>query len=96
MAGGSRVKLFFDKETGLLTRVVRYSKTIVGQVPAQIDYSDYREVSGVKMAYRWTMTWLDGRDTFELNDVRANVPIDAAKFGRPAPPVPPLPRPAAP
>src|SRR2546425_12768485 len=32
MAGGSRVKLFFDKETGLLTRVVRYSQTIVGQV----------------------------------------------------------------
>jgi len=41
-AGASRVKLFFDKQTGLLTRVVRYSKTIVGPVPTQIDYSDYR------------------------------------------------------
>jgi len=83
MAGGSRVKLFFDKETGLLSRVVRYSKTIVGPVPTQIDYSDYREVAGVKMPFQWRVTWTDGQSTYTLDDVQPNVAIDPAKFAKP-------------
>jgi outer membrane lipoprotein-sorting protein len=34
--------------------------------------------------FRWTVSWLDGRSTFELSEVRTNVPVDAAKFARPA------------
>jgi outer membrane lipoprotein-sorting protein len=52
-----------------------------------VDYADYREVAGVKIPFRWTVTWLDGRDSFELQEVQPNVPIDAAKFARPAAPV---------
>ena len=51
----------------------------------QIDYADYRDVSGIKMPFRWTVIWLDGQDTVQLDEVRMNVPIDAAKFARPAP-----------
>lgn len=83
-AGGSRVKLFFDKQTGLLTRMVRYSKTMVGSVPTEIDYSDYREVAGVKMPFQWRLTWTDGQSMFSLDEVQPNVAIDPAKFGRPA------------
>ena len=83
MAGGTRVKLFFDKQTGLLTRVVRYSKTIVGPVPVQVDYSDYREVAGVKMAFHWQYTWTDGQSEYSLESLQPNVAIDAAKFARP-------------
>ncbi len=83
-AGGSRVKLFFDKESGLLVRVVRYTETAVGVVPTQTDYSDYREVAGVKMPFHWTVTWTDGRSTTELSAVQPNVRIDAAKFAKPA------------
>jgi hypothetical protein len=83
-AGASRVKLFFDKQTGLLTRVVRYSKTIVGPVPTQIDYSDYREVAGVKMPFQWRLTWTDGQSMYSLSEVQPNVAIDPAKFARPA------------
>jgi outer membrane lipoprotein-sorting protein len=85
-AGGSRVKLFFDKESGLLVRLVRYTTTVVGVIPTEIDYSDYREVSGVKMPFHWIVTWTGGRSNIVLSDVQANVAIDAAKFGRPAPP----------
>jgi outer membrane lipoprotein-sorting protein len=94
MAGGSRVKLFFDKETGLLTRVVRYSKTIVGSVPIQIDYSDYREVAGVKMPFQWRLTWTDGQSTYTLDDVQPNVPIDPVKFAKPLAPTVPVVAPA--
>jgi outer membrane lipoprotein-sorting protein len=36
------------------------------------------------MPFKWTDTWLDGRDVVELSDVQANVTIDAARFARPA------------
>jgi outer membrane lipoprotein-sorting protein len=94
MAGGSRVKLFFDKQTGLLTRVVRYSRTIVGPVPTQIDYSDYREVAGVKMPFQWRLTWTDGQSEYTLDDVQPNAAIDPAKFGKPAAAVAPVVAPA--
>ena len=38
--------------------------------------------AAIKFPYRWTFAWLDGRDNFEFSDVKLNVPIDAAKFGR--------------
>jgi hypothetical protein len=86
MAGGTRVKLFFDQQTGLLTRVVTLTPTKVGPVPAQIDYSDYREVAGVKMPFEWRQTWTDGQSTYTLTEIQANVAIDPARFARPAPP----------
>jgi photosynthetic reaction center cytochrome c subunit len=85
-AGRVLTTFYFDAESGLLLRLVRYTDSPVGRIPTQIDYADYREVSGVKMPFRWTVTWLDGRSTFELSEVRPNAPIDAATFGRPAQP----------
>jgi len=90
-SGGAVVTLFFDAESGLLVRQIRYVESPVGRIPTQVDYADYREVSGVKVPFRWTVTWLDGRDTIELSEVRANAPIEAARFGRPAPPAAPKP-----
>src|SRR5207245_10314597 len=80
------VKLYFDKESGLLVRQVRYTNSPVGLNPTQIDYADYRDVSGVKMPFRWTTTWTDGRSATELSQIQANAPIDAAKFAKPAAP----------
>jgi photosynthetic reaction center cytochrome c subunit len=80
---GLLATLYFDKESGLLLRMLRYGRSPIGRIPTQVDYSDYRDVNGIKFPFKWTFTWLDGRDTFELTDVQLNVPIDAAKFGRP-------------
>jgi outer membrane lipoprotein-sorting protein len=85
-AGGITATLYFDAETGLLRRQVRNVESPVGRIPTQVDYADYREVAGVKMPFRWTDTWLDGRDTIELTEVQPNVSIDAARFAKPAPP----------
>ena len=83
-AGGTRVKLYFDMESGLLSRQLRYADTPVGMVPTQIDYSDYRDVAGVKMPFKTVVTWTDGQSIIELSDVQPNVAIDAAKFAQPA------------
>jgi hypothetical protein len=79
------VNLYFDEESGLLVRTVRWSSTSVGTVPTQTDYSDYRDVGGVKMPFHVVMTWTNGKNTLELTEVRPNVPIDASRFARPAP-----------
>lgn len=84
--GNFPVKFYFDKQSGLLLRQVRYTNSPVGLNPTQIDYLDYRDVAGVKMPFRWTTTWTDGRSTTELSEIRANVPVDAAKFAKPAAP----------
>jgi len=83
--GEAFATLYFDAESGLLVRQLRYASSPVGRMPTQIDYSDYREVSGVKIPFRWTMLWLDGRESFEATEVQANAAIDAAKFAKPAP-----------
>ena len=87
----SPVKLYFDAETGLLLRVVRYTDSPVGRNPTQIDYSDYRDVAGIKMPFHVTTTWTDGRSSVDLTAVQQNVPVDAARFAKPAPPVAPQP-----
>lgn len=86
--GSAIVTMYFDDETGLMTRLVRSTPSPVGRLPVRIDYSDYRDVAGVTMPFRWTTTWLDGRSNFELSDVRPNVPISPGMFDRPAPPNP--------
>jgi len=82
-AGGTHVKLFFDKQSGLLVRQARFIDTMVGLVPLDVDYSDYRAVSGVKMPFHWTVTWVDGQSTTELTDVQPNTAVPAAKFAKP-------------
>jgi len=78
------VNLYFD-DSGMLVRSVRWSSTPVGTVPTQTDYSDYREVAGVKMPFHMLVTWTNGQNTIELKEVRPNVTIDPARFARPAP-----------
>ena len=44
------------------------------------------DVSGIKVPFRWTVTWLDGRSIYELTELRPNIAIDAAKFAKPVQP----------
>lgn len=82
---GLLVTLYFDRQSGLLLRELRYGSSPIGRIPTQIDFADYRDVNGVKLPFRITFAWLDGRDSIVLNSIATNVPIDATKFGRPAP-----------
>ena len=83
-AGGGTVTLCFDSQSGLLVRLVRFTESPVGRLVTQVDYSDYRDVAGVRMPFKWTVSWLNGRSVYELTEVQPNVAIDAARFGRPA------------
>ncbi|HME08760.1 MAG TPA: c-type cytochrome [Bryobacteraceae bacterium] len=80
---GLLVTLYFDKQSGLLLRVVRANKTPIGRINTQIDFADYREVNGVKFPCRLIFAWMDGRDAIQLDRIETNVPISEKKFGRP-------------
>jgi outer membrane lipoprotein-sorting protein len=81
---GLTVRLYFDEQSGQLLRMVRYTPTPLGRNPVQIDYSDYRDVNGVKVAYKWVLSRPLGRFTIQLDDVKQNVAVDDSKFAKPA------------
>lgn len=82
-ATGILATFYFDKQTGLLTRMIRYANSAIGRVPTQIDYSDYRPVAGVMMPFKWTFGWVSGREEYSITGYQANAAVDAAKFARP-------------
>jgi outer membrane lipoprotein-sorting protein len=79
------LKLYFDQESGLLVRALRYSDTVIGYNPTQLDFSDYRPVNGIQVPYQRIVTWTDNQTTVELENVQLNAAIDAAKFAQPPP-----------
>jgi photosynthetic reaction center cytochrome c subunit len=81
------LRLYFDAQSGLLLRLIRYGETPFGRMPTQIDYADYRQVGEVKIPYRWTLARPSGRFTIQLTEVKQNIPVDDAKFAKP--PAPP-------
>lgn len=82
--GQPPVKLFFDEQSGLLLRLVRYAESPLGRNPTQIDYADYRDSAGVKIPYRWTVARPGGRFSIQVDELQQNVGIDDAKFAKPA------------
>ena len=83
-ANKTRFKLYFEDESGLLVRQVRYSDTPIGMVPIQVDYADYRDVAGVKLPFKIVITWTDGQSNIQLSEVQPNVAIGPERFRKPA------------
>lgn len=82
--GKPPVRLFFDKQSGLLLRTIKYEQTPLGRNPTQIDYADYKEEGGVKIPLQWTVARPGGRFTIQIDKVEQNVPIADSKFEKPA------------
>jgi photosynthetic reaction center cytochrome c subunit len=82
--GKPPMRLFFDKESGLLVRSIRYADTPLGRNPTQVDYADYRAQDGVKVPFQWTIARPLGRFTIQIAELQQNVPVDDKKFEKPA------------
>jgi cytochrome c5 len=85
-------RLYFDKQSGLLQRRMLGELTQFGVLPNYWDYSDYRDVNGVKVPFTTTRTRWDGALTFTADTVQLNAPVEDSKFQKPtgsSPPVPP-------
>ena len=88
-------RLYFDKDSGLLLRIVRFDETPVGRLPVQTDLSDYRDIKGIKVPFQRIVARPSRRMTIKLDQIEQNVPIDDSTFEKPAaatasaPPMPP-------
>jgi|SRR5450432_281631 photosynthetic reaction center cytochrome c subunit len=78
------MRLYFDQQSGLLLRMIRYAETPLGKNPTQIDYADFRPVDGVKIPFRWTLARPNGRFTIQVEDVKQNIPLDEKLFVMPS------------
>jgi photosynthetic reaction center cytochrome c subunit len=76
-------QLYFDQQSGLLLRILRFVNTPLGLNPTEIDYSDYREMDSVKTPFRWTVARPNGRFTIQIEQTQQNVPINDYTFAKP-------------
>jgi photosynthetic reaction center cytochrome c subunit len=84
-----RERLFFDTETGLLLRRISYTETMIGVIPEQIDFEDYRDVDGLKLPFTVKVSSVEPGlvSTRKYTEIKLNAPVDDAKFKMP--PAPP-------
>ena len=86
-ADKKRERLYFDAENGLLLRRITYMETIVGVIPEQTDFEDYRDVDGVKFPFTIRVSSVDAGNPYivrKLTEIKLNVPVDDSKFKMPA------------
>src|SRR5207245_136983 len=72
--------LQFDRQSGLLLRRAVQTRTAYGSFAEQVDYTDYRDVSGVKVPFQIRYTTWQQVTTEKFTDAKINAPIDDAVF----------------
>ena len=77
-------KLYFDAGNGSLIRRDTWRTNASGLVQAEIYFSDWRDVDGVKLAFKITERRADATYVFTLEDVRHNTQLDDEVFRLPS------------
>lgn len=82
-SSGPPLELYFDRQTGLLLRQLRFGASPLGLNPTQIDYGDYKSFDGVQVPRHLIIIRPNRTLDIRLLQVRQNIPIDEAMFARP-------------
>ena len=78
-------QLSFDRDSGLLLRrAITTTGVRLMALPEQIDYSDYHDVSGLRMPFTVRHTTWNAVTTEKFTDVKINAPIADDVFVKPA------------
>ena len=81
--GGTAENFYFDVDTGLLVRRDLTRPAAKGPVRAEVYFSDWRELDGVKIPFKMTHSMPTIKFVTTLEEVKHNVPVDDAIFRRP-------------
>jgi hypothetical protein len=79
-------RLYFDAQNGLLVRRVTFGPTMVGLLPEQVDFTDYRDAGGIKLPFTVRVATADSTNpssTRTFEDVKLNAAIDPTRFEKP-------------
>lgn len=77
------IEMYFELESGLLIRLVRYEASPLGLNPTQIDYSDYRDAGGVKIPFHWTSAGPTARFRVQITSAKTNSAVEDSVFAKP-------------
>ncbi|HWX39642.1 MAG TPA: c-type cytochrome [Blastocatellia bacterium] len=89
-----RERLYFETKSGLLRRRISYTDAIVGVIPEQTDFEDYREVEGLKLPFAIRTLFVDARIpivTRQFTEIKLNAPLGQFTFDKPMPKNPTMP-----
>ncbi len=75
---------YYDAETYLLLRETAMYATPQGDMVIAAEFSDYRDVDGIKTPFRTRQVMPVGEIVFLTTELKNNVPIEDTKFARPA------------
>jgi hypothetical protein len=74
---------YYDAETFLLLRETAMYDTPQGPMKITAEFSDYREVDGLKTPFRTRQIMPVGEIVFRTTELKDNVPIEDATFAKP-------------
>ena len=78
--------LYFSVNSGLLLRRIVLTQTALGRYNEQTDFSDYREVDGVKLPFTVARMEVNTRYTEKYSEIKHNVAVDDSVFQMPVGP----------
>jgi len=80
---GEPLKMFYEKESGLLARVDTVAETEMGKVPVEAYLSDYRETGGIKGAYKIVIKVIGQERIFTTTSIEHNIDMPEGIFDLP-------------
>lgn len=84
-SGNKPDRLYFDQKSGLLLREESTVSTALGEMVFQVDFSDYRDVDGVKVPF---LVRIPKPETMgfqiRVDEVKHNVEMGDSEFGSPS------------
>jgi hypothetical protein len=81
---GNPQTLFFDAQTGMITKVESVFQHQMGNVPLVTTLDDYREVEGIKLPFRTNITVMGQDRTLVAEEIKHNIDMPDSLFAIPA------------
>ncbi len=80
---GLEVTMSFDAESGLQVGQSFEQVTPMGKQPFEVRFEDYREIDGIKLAFRQVIDAKIQKIVQEITEVQINAEVDETRFGFP-------------
>ncbi len=82
-AEGNPATAYYDKETGLITKISITAETAMGAIPVETYVSDYRPVDGVLVPHKLEQKVMQQNTAFMIESIEHNVEIPKTRFELP-------------
>ncbi|MBX3379181.1 MAG: hypothetical protein KF805_03740 [Phycisphaeraceae bacterium] len=80
---GTKETRLFDKETGLMVGMRTVTMSQMGEIKSETVFSDYRDVSGVKIPFKFVVKAMQNEMVTTIEKAELDVPIPAERFDLP-------------